>query len=148
MITNEMLSAYIDGELAPEEMERVARAIAADELLAARLVQFRRVDRLLTEFSSAIDAQPLPPAVLALLEPPCADAGVPARSEPGAVVLPFARRHRRAGALALAASLVLAVAIVLQFDARDSAPPGFEEIVRARGGRAFQPPASCAGRLA
>jgi len=131
MITNDMLSAYIDGELAPEEMERVARAIAADELLAARLVQFRRVDRLLTEFSSAIDAQPLPPAVLALLEPPCADAGVPARSEPGAVVLPFARRHRRAGALALAASLVLAVAIVLQFDARDSAPPGFEEIVRA-----------------
>ena len=53
MITNEMLSAYIDGELAPEEMERVARAIAADELLAARLVQFRRVDRLLTQLQQA-----------------------------------------------------------------------------------------------
>lgn len=131
MITNDMLSAYIDGELAPEEMERVARAIAADELLAARLRQFRRVDRLLTEFSSAIDAQPLPPAVLALLEPPCADADVPQRSEPVAVVLPFARRHRRAAALALAASLVLAVAIVLQFDARDGTPPGFDAIVRA-----------------
>ena len=97
MITNDMLSAYIDGELAPEEMERVARAIAADELLAARLEQFRRVDRLLTEFSSAIDAQPLPPAVLALLEPPCADDDAAARAAPRAVVLPLTRRplHRR-----------------------------------------------------
>ncbi len=133
MITNDMLSAYIDGELAPEEMERVARAIAADELLAARLVQFRRVDRLLTEFSSAIDAQPLPPAVLALLEPPCADDDAAARAAPRAVVLPLTRRplHRRAAALALAASLVMAVAVVLQFDARDGAPTGFDELVRA-----------------
>ena len=141
MITNEMLSAYIDGELAPQEMQRVGEAIAADELLAARLRQFRRVDRLLTEFSSAIDAQPVPPAVLALLAPPCADADVPGSSEPAAAVLPFARRalRRGAGALALAASLVLAVAIVLQFDARDGAPSGFDEIVRAGAVEASSP---------
>jgi len=133
MITNEMLSAYIDGELAPQEMERVREAIAADELLAARLRQFRRVDRLLTEFSSAIDAQPLPPAVLALLDPPCADPGADGSTGHNAVVLPFARRwlHRGAGALALAASLVLAVAIALQFNSRDGAETGFEEMVRA-----------------
>ena len=108
MITNEMLSAYIDGELAPEEMERVARAIAADELLAARLVQFRRVDRLLTEFSSAIDAQPLPPAVLALLEPPCADAGVPARSSTRATVRhPVSRRLSAPGRSCLPAPCIM-----------------------------------------
>lgn len=132
MITNEMLSAYIDGELAPQEMERVREAIAADELLAARLRQFRRVDRLLTEFSSAIDAQPVPPAVLALLNPPGADADAAGSAAPRAVVLPLTRRplHRGAGALALAAGLVLAVAIVLQFNARDGAQTGFEELVR------------------
>lgn len=132
MITNEMLSAYIDGELAPQEMERVREAIAADELLAARLRQFRRVDRLLTEFSSAIDAQPVPPAVLALLNPPVADADAAESAAPRAVVLPLTRRplHRGAGALALAAGLVLAVAIVLQFNARDGAQTGFEELVR------------------
>jgi hypothetical protein len=132
MITNEMLSAYIDGELAPQERERVREAIAADELLAARLRQFRRVDRLLAEFSSAIDAEPVPPAVLALLNPPCADADAAGSTAPKAVVLPFARRplHRRAGALALAASLVLAVAIVLQFNPRDGAESGFDEMVR------------------
>ena len=133
MITNEILSAYIDGELAPEEMERVREAIAADELLAARLQQFRRIDRLLTEFSSSIDAEPVPPAVLALLNPTGVDAGAPASSEPGPVVLPSARPPLRLGAaaLALAATVVLAVAIVLQLDSRDDAERGFDEIVRA-----------------
>ena len=133
MITNEMLSAYSDGELAPEEMERVREAIAEDELLAARLQQFRRIDRLLTEFSSSIDAEPVPPAVLALLNPTGVDAGAPASSEPGPVVLPSARPPlgRRAAALALAATVVMAVAIVLQLDSRDDAERGFDEIVRA-----------------
>ena len=132
MLTNEMLSAYIDGELAPEEMERVRDAIAADELLAARLRQLRRVDRLLTEFSNTIDAEPLPPAVLALLTPPRADAHAPEKGEPGVAMMPVARRplHRGAGALALAASAVLALAIVFQLDSRDGREAGFEEIVR------------------
>jgi hypothetical protein len=132
MITNEVLSAYIDGELAPEEMARVRDAVAGDELLAARLRHFRRVDRLLTEFSLGIDAEPLPPAVLALLAPPRVDTDAGASNEVGAAELPFARRPRRwvAGVLALAASLVLAVAIGLQLDARRGVETGFDGLVR------------------
>ena len=52
--------------------------------------------------------------VLALLTPPRADAHAPEKGEPGVAMMPVARRplHRGAGALALAASAVLALAIV------------------------------------
>ena len=131
MISDEQLSAYIDGELPPEEMARVRAAIAADPALAARARQFERVDALLAEFSSGIDAEPLPEAVLALLGAPqaeAADAGgaatviaMPARGAP---------RYRIAGGLALAASLVLAVAIGVQFGSRGGADARFERIAR------------------
>lgn len=119
MISDELLSAYIDGELGPEDAERVRNAIAADEALAARLCQFNHVDALLTEFSRSIDASPLPAEVLARLQAPPPD---------NVVRLP--RRSRWWAVTALAAGFVLAVAIGMQLDTDDGHGSGFDAIVR------------------
>lgn len=132
MISDEQLSAYIDGELPPGEMARVRAALAADPALAARARQFERVDALLAEFSSGIDAEPLPEAVIALLGAPQAEA---AEADGAATVIAMpargAPRYRIAAGLALAASLVLAVAIGVQFGPRGGADARFERIARA-----------------
>ena len=70
MISNEILSAYIDGELPAGEMQRVRDAISGDEVLAARYRQFARVDQLIVDFCGDIDKEPLPAAVLGLLQLP------------------------------------------------------------------------------
>lgn len=129
MISNEVLSAYIDGELPPEETERVRTALAEDELLAARLRQLGNVDRLLVEFSSGIDGRPLPQGVLALLEQPIAE---PATAGGGGAVVEFPRPHRRwqTGFLALAASVVLAVAVGVQLELRDRGVADFDRLAR------------------
>ncbi len=134
MISDEQLSAYIDGELPPGEMARVRAALAADPALAARAQQFARVDALLAEFSSGIDAEPLPEAVLALLGAPQAEAADAGGAAGAATVIAMpargAPRYRIAAGLALAASLVLAVAIGVQFGSRGAADARFERIAR------------------
>jgi Putative zinc-finger len=49
IVSDEMLSAYLDGELEPAEAARVATLIASNAELAARLARHRRVDDLLRE---------------------------------------------------------------------------------------------------
>lgn len=119
MISDEILSAYIDGELGQEDQERVRTAIAADEALAARLRCLSHVDELLAEFSSTIDARPLPADVLTLLHAPRPD---------NVVRLP--RRSRGWAIGALAAGFVLAVAIGMQLDTRDEHGGAFDDIAR------------------
>lgn len=50
-LTDQKLSAYIDGELPPEEMSRVAAAVSADPAVAMRLAKLRRADDMLRELS-------------------------------------------------------------------------------------------------
>jgi len=132
MITNEVLSAYIDGELSPEEMERVRAAIDRDEALAARLRDFSRVDELLAEFSSAIDREPMPARVLELLDPPRTGSETRGTAVQEARILSLPRRpwYRTAGALALAASVVLALAVGLQQESGRDRGAGLDSLVR------------------
>lgn len=110
-ITDEMLSAYIDNELAPNEMNRVRNALAQDKVLAARLRRLEESDALIAAAYSAIDNEPMPEGVMALLEgaapkPPAADHTVIAF--PGR--RPRAPRH---WAAPLAASVALAIGVVV-----------------------------------
>lgn len=69
-VSHDQLSAYLDGELPPEEMKSVAAAIAADDELRARAEALAASDVLLKRAYSAIDDSPMPDAVTALLKAP------------------------------------------------------------------------------
>lgn len=108
--SDDKLSAYLDGELPPEEMKQLERDAAADEALAARLERLAAANRTFVAAASDIDAIPLPERTQALI----ANAGKTAagKSE-DARVIPF--RPRRIAAFvmehrAIAASLVCAAA--------------------------------------
>ncbi len=68
-ITDDMLSAYLDGELSPEERARVAAALAADPALAARLEALDAATRRFADAICETDAAPMPAGVEDLLRP-------------------------------------------------------------------------------
>lgn len=112
MTTDEVLSAFIDGELPPEEMEAVRRSVETNAALAARIAALKRADRLVAGAYRGIDDEPMPQSVLDLLAARGEAAGVD-----GSNVIAFAPRRlpggRPAWAAALAASLALAVGLGL-----------------------------------
>lgn len=65
--TDEMLSAYLDGELPSEEAAALDAALADDDVLRERLVSLQRADKAVRETYCAIDVTPTPEAVLGLL---------------------------------------------------------------------------------
>lgn len=67
-ITDEKLSAYIDGELAADEIAAIDHALKSDAALAARVDHMRRPDRLIAAAYSEIDKEPMPDAVMDLLQ--------------------------------------------------------------------------------
>lgn len=109
-ITDEMLSAFIDGELAQEEAERLREAIEEDENLAARLDRIRVPDAFIAAAYGAIDKDQIPKRILALLE----DRPANTKPEGGRVVaFPGARilRAPRQWAAPMAASVALAIGV-------------------------------------
>ncbi len=110
----EMLGAFVDGELAPEDAARVAehlRTSLEDSAYVARLRSDRAL--LVAAYREAVDT-PLPEAALALLR--VHDATGAKTAPAGARILPFPalRRPRAiAAGLALAASALLAVGLLL-----------------------------------
>jgi hypothetical protein len=116
MTTDEILSAFIDGELPAEEMEEVRREIEKSAALAARVEALKNADRAVASIYQAIDNEPMPQSVLDLL---AAKDGAAASSN----VVSFAPRRAGGGArywpAALAASVALAAGIGLgvQFSA-------------------------------
>ncbi|MBQ0746811.1 MAG: hypothetical protein KBT82_16790 [Marinobacter sp.] len=64
---DEALSAFLDGELSPEEMQKIRNRLAVEPALAARLSELALVDQTLQTHYSAIDGRPLPEAVTQLL---------------------------------------------------------------------------------
>lgn len=117
-IGDELLSAWLDDELAPAERERVAAAIAAQPALAARLEQLRLANELTRRHAGAIDARPLPAALLHLLE----NAEQPAALPHNVTVLHGHKWQARPVAVAMAAVLVLAVGIAFNGLQRDATP--------------------------
>jgi anti-sigma factor RsiW len=67
-ITDETLSALIDGELSPAEKRQVEQQLAADKDLATRLAQLKQADELVRRHATLIDDTPMPASVLAMLQ--------------------------------------------------------------------------------
>lgn len=101
-VADDRLSAYLDGELSPEEMKSIAAAIDADSALRARAEVLAATGAILKRAYSAIDDSPIPEAVTALLKEP-ADKVVPLRKPQAAP----------RWALPLAASVALGAGVAL-----------------------------------
>lgn len=67
---DELLSAYIDGELAEHEADVLSARLAEDPSLMQRFEALRATDDAVREVYKAIDATPMPAAVLGLFESP------------------------------------------------------------------------------
>lgn len=68
-ISDETLSAFLDGELSRQERTEVEEAISTDPALADRLASLASADELVRVRASAIDSVPLPGSVTRLLQP-------------------------------------------------------------------------------
>ncbi|NBB93439.1 MAG: hypothetical protein GVY32_09765 [Gammaproteobacteria bacterium] len=68
-VTDQMISAYLDGALDEGEARMVERAAEDDPRLARRLAQMVRNDRMLRRHFQSLAREPVPEAINALLEP-------------------------------------------------------------------------------
>lgn len=110
-MTDELLCAYLDGELGSEQARAVEDAVRADSTLAARLDELRAVDALLRANAQAIDELPLPASLDAVFAQSLANAAS-ATTPVHDNVVPLTSRWRRIVqdrrfALPLAASIAL-----------------------------------------
>lgn len=67
-ISDEMLSAFLDAALPEHEMEQVRQQLMHDEQLTERMADLAMVDSLVLQHYQQIDQQPMPAAVLQLLD--------------------------------------------------------------------------------
>lgn len=65
---DETLSAYLDGELTTDELRTFERRLETDTALQARLSMMREADAATREVFAAVDAAPMPEAVMELLK--------------------------------------------------------------------------------
>lgn len=114
--SDDMLSAYLDGELDPPQAMAVDRALGADPVLRARLARLREVDVALSA-ALALDDVETPRRVMQMLSDAPASPVAEARAQDGdarprsgaEIVRPFAFfRTRPLAPMAMAASLALA----------------------------------------
>ena len=117
-ITDEILSAFIDGELDDTDTDDVKEALLRDKALVRRLEQLKSADRLIASTYGAIDKTPMPTAVLDMLAP-----AELADGDDNIVRLPFHRIPAavKAWAAPIAATLMFVVGLGLgaQFSAPD-----------------------------
>ena len=118
MNDDELLSSYLDGELAAAAARELERRLANDGALQARLDALRVADVATRKLFKAVDAAPMPASVLQLLE-----TATPAR---GKVVAFPARGLRQFWQMpvAIAASLALAVGFMVSRLAEQTGPQG------------------------
>ena len=64
MITDDMLSAFLDNALSAGDMERVRDAMAQDLALADRLAELAQVDMVVKKAADVATRRPLPAAVV------------------------------------------------------------------------------------
>ncbi len=109
-ITDEKLSAYIDGELADSELDMISQALQQDDRLARRVEQLKSSNHLIVAAYSDIDKTPMPQAVLDMLE-----STDTAERPQNVVPFPFHRLPRAAQqwAMPIAASMMLVVGLGL-----------------------------------
>ncbi|MBX7532040.1 hypothetical protein K3165_03770 [Qipengyuania sp. 1XM1-15A] len=67
-ITDEMLSAYIDGELGASQAAEIGTALNNDPALRARLEEFEQANETVRHAASVIENRPVPASVLSMLD--------------------------------------------------------------------------------
>ena len=128
MVTDELFFAWLDGELDPQEADRVAAEVAADDKLAERAKQHRAMQaRLKGPFDGLLDA-PMPEPLLAAVRKP----------EPEVVDFAAAQRSREARRwaplpqwAAVAATLAVGIFVGTMVPQRSNAP------VAVQGGKVY-----------
>jgi hypothetical protein len=108
---DELLSSYLDGELAAAEARELERRLAKDRTLQARLEALRGADAATRKLYAAVDASPMPASVSRLLA-----AAEPAAKSKGGNVLAFPARGLRQFwqmPVAIAASVALVVGLMV-----------------------------------
>lgn len=70
IITDEMLSAFLDAALPEAQMQQIRQQIMQDDQLTERLADLAMVDSLVQQYYAQIDARALPAAVLQWLDEP------------------------------------------------------------------------------
>ena len=68
-VTDDILSAFLDGELPADQLKRIAKEIDADPALRQRAEALAAPDAILQKAYRTIDDDPMPDAVLALTGP-------------------------------------------------------------------------------
>ena len=106
--SDEQLSAYLDGELLPEERQEIDQAGRTDADVAARLKELQQTDEMVRRAAASIDDRPLPAAVQALLEEPAGGADN---------VVSLAERRSARPALGWVSALAASIALVVGFGA-------------------------------
>lgn len=108
-ISDDKLSAYIDGELSPSEINEIKLALKNDPAVGARMERLKRPDALISAAYGKIDDEPMPDSVMDLLR----DTGDAENS--GEKVIQFAPRPAAKSpalwAVPLAASIALAIGV-------------------------------------
>jgi negative regulator of sigma E activity len=105
--SDEQISAFLDGELVPAEMDALAKDVEADADLAKRVERLGAANTAFVQAVSAIDKRPMSAGIEKLLAEPPAE-------QTGAKVLPFRKRSVGAWVMehrALAASLLCAAIV-------------------------------------
>lgn len=121
-INDETLSAFLDNELPEAEMNRVRDLLAADEHLANRLADLAMVDTLVSQHACAIDNEPLPEAINALLatKPVVAEQSDVQASSSNVVPFPFWKRVQKS--MQEHASMAAAIALMIGFGSAQIIP--------------------------
>lgn len=115
-ISDEMLTAYLDGELAAEEMAEIVRQIKKSPQLASRVEKMCLTDKSLAEAYHAIDDRPMPAGIMEMLEA-FPEKIKNADNDISATVLPFKKPQPVSKApiwqMAMAASVALIIGLGL-----------------------------------
>lgn len=131
--SDEKLSAYLDGELPPEETAAIRDALEKDVLLRDRLARLQRADAAVRAAYGAIDDTPLPESVTDLLKGGAAEKR-PAGPEGNIRFFPAMRRRAAAAPwpVAIAASLAMVVGFISgqQLSFSPDAPSGAVQMAR------------------
>lgn len=118
-LSDETLSAYLDGELTPQEMDQITDEIASDPALAARLEALRASDAWLSRQFAAADQNPIRSDTLDLIKQFGQEQGSPKPEvDENSKVIAFKPRNRWAAVTesiswgqAIAASIALFIGI-------------------------------------